>query len=233
MMTEPTVLVVDDEVDILELVSFHLERAGFNVLQAKDGETALSILWDENIDLVVLDLMLPGINGLEVLKNLRENKRTESLPVILVTAKTTEVDRIVGFDLGTDDYVCKPFSVKELIARVKALLKRSGSYGGENTFNAQGFSVNFTNHKIFVDMKPVEFSPKEFAILEYLYRNRNAVIGRDQILDKVWGMDTSVDDRVVDVNITRIREKMGVAKKIIRTVKGYGYIFDPDALNKD
>jgi two-component system alkaline phosphatase synthesis response regulator PhoP len=233
MKTEPNILVVDDEVDILELVSFHLERAGFNVLKAKDGETALSIVWDENIDLVVLDLMLPGMNGLEVLKSIKENKRTENIPVILLTAKTTEVDRIVGFELGTDDYVCKPFSVKELTARVKALLRRSSDYGGENSFIVEGFSVNFTNHKIYVEQKLVDFSPKEFALLELLYRSRNAVISREQILDKVWGMDASVDDRVVDVNITRIREKMGKAKKIIRTVKGYGYIFDPDALDKD
>jgi len=233
MKTEPNILVVDDEVDILELVSFHLERAGFNVLKAKDGETALSIVWDENVDLIVLDLMLPGMNGLEVLKSVKENKRTESIPIILLTAKTTEVDRIVGFELGTDDYVCKPFSVRELIARVKALLRRSSDYGGENSFHAEGFSVNFTNHKIVVDQKMVEFSPKEFALLELLYRSRNAVVSREQILDKVWGMDASVDDRVVDVNITRIREKMGNAKKIIRTVKGYGYIFEPDALDKE
>jgi len=226
MTNEPKILVVDDETDILDLVSFHLERAGFSVLKAKDGETALSILWDENIDLLVLDLMLPGVSGLEVLKTLRENKRTESLPVILLTAKTAEVDKIVGFELGTDDYVCKPFSVKELIARVKALLKRTSGFASENAYAAEGFSVNFNSHKIKVDGKSVEFSPKEFAILEYLFRQRNKVISRDQLLNKAWDMDAEVDSRVVDVNITRMREKMGRAKKLIKTVKGYGYMFD-------
>lgn len=226
MSKEPTILAVDDETDILDLVSFHLERAGFNVLKAKDGETALSILWDEQVDLLVLDLMLPGVSGLEVLKTLRENKRTEKLPVILLTAKTAEVDKIVGFELGTDDYVGKPFSVKELIARVKALLKRTSGFSGENAYAAEGFSVNFSSHKTKVDGKNVEFSPKEFAILEYLFRQRNNVVSREQILDKVWGMDAEVDGRVVDVNITRMREKMGRAKKLIKTVKGYGYMFD-------
>jgi DNA-binding response OmpR family regulator len=224
MGKESVILVVDDEADILDLVAFHLERAGFKVLKAKDGEAALSLLWDENVDLLVLDLMLPGVSGLEVLKTLRENERTKNLPVILLTAKTAEVDKIVGFELGTDDYVCKPFSVKELIARVKALLKRSSSLTG--AFTAEKFSVNFNNHKIMVEGKSVEFSPKEFAILEYLFQRRNTVISRDQILEKVWGMDTEVDGRVVDVNITRMREKMGQAKKLIKTVKGYGYMFD-------
>ncbi len=233
MTNEPKILVVDDETDILDLVAFHLERAGLTVLKAKDGETALSILWDENVDLLVLDLMLPGVNGLEVLKTLRENKRTENLPVILLTAKTAEVDKIVGFELGTDDYVCKPFSVKELIARVKALLKRTTGFAGENAYAGEGFSVNFNSHRIKVDGKAVEFSPKEFAILEYLFHQRNKVIGRDQLLNKAWGMDSEVDDRVVDVNITRMREKMGRAKKLIKTVKGYGYMFDTSVSDEE
>jgi len=233
MTNEPKILVVDDEADILDLVSFHLERAGFTVLKAKDGESAISILWDENIDLLVLDLMLPGLSGLEVLKSLRENKRTESLPVILLTAKTAEIDKIVGFELGTDDYVCKPFSVKELIARVRALLKRTSGFDNENTYAGEGLSVNFNSHRIKIDGKAVEFSPKEFAILEYLFRQRNKVIGRDQLLNKFWDMDAEVEDRVVDVNITRMREKMGRAKKLIKTVKGYGYMFDTGVFDEE
>lgn len=225
MNREPVILVVDDEPDIRDLVSFHLERAGMTVFKAGDGESALSVLWDENIDLVVLDLMLPGLSGLEVLKTLRENKRTENLPVILLTAKTAEVDRIIGFELGTDDYMCKPFSVKELLARVKALLKRSSGLTGACTFACDGFSVNFSSHQIRIEGKPVEFSPKEFAILDYLFQRRNAVVSRDQLLEKIWGMEAEVDSRVVDVNITRMREKMGRAKRLLKTVKGYGYMF--------
>jgi len=229
MQKEPVVLVVDDEPDIRDLVAFHLERAGYTVLRASDGEQALGLLWDEEIDLLVLDLMMPGIGGLEVLKSVRENKRTEHLPVVLLTAKVTETDRIVGFELGTDDYVSKPFSVKELIARIKALLRRTHGINNDNTFEIPGFRVSFASHKMVVDGKTVEFSPKEFALLEYLFRRKNTVVSRDQILEKVWGMDSSVDDRVVDVNITRMREKMGNAKRLLKTVKGFGYMFDPEA----
>lgn len=230
MVNDARILVVDDEADIRELVVFHLERAGFTVLQAGDGEKALSLLWDDPADLVVLDVMMPGLSGLEVLKTLREDKRTRALPVILLTAKTAEVDRIVGFEMGTDDYVCKPFSVKELVARVKALLKRSA---GDDAFSAMGLTVDFLSHRITVNGKPVEFSPREFGILEYLFRRKNKVAGRELILEKVWGLDAEVDARVVDVNVTRMREKMGGAKRLIKTVKGYGYMFDTSVAGED
>ncbi len=227
------ILIVEDETDIRELVAFHLEKEGFSALQASTGEAGLSMLWDENIDLVILDLMMPGVNGLEVLKAIRDNKRTMRLPVILLTAKATEVDKIIGFQLGTDDYVCKPFSVKELMVRIKALLRRTGGFTDESGFSVEGFSINFNSHKIFVDGRSVDFSPKEFGLFEYLYRNKNIVVGRGQLLDKVWGMDASVDERVVDVNITRLREKMDRAKKLIKTVKGYGYMFDTSEIDSE
>ncbi|MFH0920422.1 MAG: response regulator transcription factor [Fibrobacterota bacterium] len=227
MLKEPRILVVDDEKDIRELVVFHIERAGYTALQAGDGEAALSTLWDEAVDLVILDLMLPGQNGLEVLKTLRADPRTARLPVILLTAKTTEVDRIVGFEMGTDDYVTKPFSVKELIARVKALLRRSRGPEAGESYRSNGFTINFVSHLITLDGAPVEFSPREFALFELLYRNLGAVVGRGQILEQVWGLDAEVDERVVDVNITRLREKMGAAKAKLKTVKGYGYRLDP------
>lgn len=228
----PVILVVDDEADILDLVAFHLEQADYRVLKARDGETALSLLWDETVDLLVLDLMLPGLSGLEVLKTLRENSRTKKLPVILLTAKTAEVDKIIGFELGTDDYVCKPFSVKELMARIKALLKRASGRDGENAFSAQGFSINFSSHKCSFNGDAIELSPKEFGILEFLFRRRNQVVERELLLEKVWGQDAEMDLRVVDVNITRLREKMNTAKTLIKTVKGYGYMFDTSFLTK-
>ncbi|OGJ85741.1 MAG: hypothetical protein A2268_09060 [Candidatus Raymondbacteria bacterium RifOxyA12_full_50_37] len=226
MSQVPCILVVDDEADIRDLICFHVEKDGLKALTAGNGEAALSIIWDERIDLVILDLMMPGMNGLEVLQSVRENKRTAKLPVILLTAKATEVDKIIGFNLGADDYVTKPFSVKELIARVHSLLKRSMGFTREAVFSAHGLTVNFNSHKITVEEKPVEFSPKEFAIFECLYSSRNSVVDRIQILEKIWGMDTIVDERVVDVNITRMREKMGRAKSILKTVKGYGYMLD-------
>ena len=146
----------------------------------------------------------------------------------MLTAKTTDVDKIIGFELGTDDYVTKPFSVKELVARVQALLKRTSGFDRAGTFAVKGFQVNFNSHKITADGKSIEFSPREFAILELLHRNLGNVLGRGQILEKVWGMDADVDERVVDVNITRMREKMGSAKDALKTVKGYGYRLDPD-----
>jgi DNA-binding response OmpR family regulator len=229
MENYPNILIVDDEEDILDLIAYHLEKEEMRILKAKDGEHALNILWDEQVDLVILDLMLPGINGLEVLKTLRSDARTENLPVILLTAKTTEIDRIVGFELGTDDYICKPFSIKELVARVKALLKRAAGFLKDNVFSGHDIVINFQSHKITAAGKPVELTPREFAILAYLYRRRETVISRAQLLDKIWGMDSSVDDRAVDVNITRLREKLGRAKRLIKTVKGYGYMFDTGA----
>lgn len=229
MENYPNILIVDDEEDILDLIAYHLEKEDMRVLKAGDGEHALNLLWDEHVDLLILDLMLPGINGLEVLKTLRADTRTENLPVILLTAKTTEIDRIVGFELGTDDYICKPFSVKELMARVKALLKRAAGFSKDNVFRNEDIVINFQSHKITAGGKPVELTPREFAILAYLHKRRETVISRAQLLDKIWGMDSEVDDRAVDVNITRLRDKLGGAKKLIKTVKGYGYMFDTGA----
>lgn len=232
MNQNPNILVVDDEEDILELVKYNLEKADYGVITASDGETALDLLWDENIDLVILDLMLPGINGLDVLKTLRNDKRTESIPVILLTAKTTEIDRIVGFELGTDDYVCKPFSVKELVVRTKALLKRSGWQDQDTVLEKGALYINFNKHKVTVEKHALDLSPKEFAILDYLFRKKDKVISREQLLEKIWGLDSTVDVRAVDVNIARLRDKLGKAKKVIKTVKGYGYMLDLEEIEE-
>ena len=233
MINGARILVVDDEKDIVELVTFHLEQKGFSVLKAGDGETALSILFDENVDLLILDLMLPGMNGLEVLKSLREHPRIAGLPVILLTAKAAEVDKIVGFEMGTDDYLTKPFSVKELVARVEALLRRAGGFNREGAFSAMGFAVDFRSHKASVNGAPVELSPREFAILEFLHSHRGRVMSRRQILEKAFGMDAAAEERAVDVNLARLRDKMGPAKAALRTVKGYGYCLDPAAAGKN
>ncbi|MFP4520665.1 MAG: response regulator [Fibrobacterota bacterium] len=230
MNKDPSILVVDDEEDILELVAYNLERSENKVFKAKDGESALDTLWDENIDLVILDVMLPGMNGLDVLRTMRDDPRTESIPVILLTAKSTEIDKIVAFELGTDDYICKPFSVKELVVRSRAILKRVHGYDKNVIFTKGDLQVNFNKHKIMVKDQVLNLSPKEFAILEYLYKKRDKVMSRDDILEKIWGMDSTVDIRTVDVNITRLRDKLGPVKKILKTVKGYGYILDLDVL---
>ncbi|MFH1761736.1 MAG: response regulator transcription factor [bacterium] len=228
MNQEPKILVVDDEEDILDLIRFHFEKADFKVISATNGESALDILWDEDIDLVVLDLMLPGINGLDVLKTLRNDDRTQNIPVILLTAKSTEIDRIVGFELGTDDYVCKPFSVKEVVARTRALLKRAGWQDRDSILQTGELYINFNKHKVKVDDKQLELSPKEFAILDYLYRKRDKVISREHLLERIWGFDSTAGTRAVDVNIARLRDKLGSAKHFIKTVKGYGYMMDLD-----
>ena len=175
---DPLILVVDDEEDIVDIVSFNLEKEGFRTITANDGEKALEICWDEDIDLVVLDIMLPGINGLDVLKTLRDDTRTEATPVILLTAKTTEIDKIVGFQLGTDDYVCKPFSVKELVVRTKAILKRSHGYDKEKRIATENLFVDFNKHKFRVNNTKKELSPKEFAILYYLHKNRHIYLSK-------------------------------------------------------
>lgn len=225
MTKQPVILVADDEEDILLLVEYHLKKAGYKVLTAPEGRTALDQIWDEKIDLVVLDIMMPEVDGLQVLKAIREDTRTRKMPVIMLTAKSSETDRIVGFELGADDYVCKPFSIKELVSRVKALLRRTGSSGDDGSFMGGVLTVHFESHQVKVTGSELELTPKEYGILEYLIRKKNTVLSREQILEEIWGMNSTVELRAVDVNIRRLREKLKEAAGAIKTIKGYGYIF--------
>ncbi len=225
-----TVLVVDDEKDLLELVRYHLEKDGLKCLEARDGETALQLARERAPDLVVLDLMLPGVDGLEVCRKLRKDPKTASIAIIMLTAKAEEVDRIVGLEMGADDYMVKPFSPRELVARVKAVLRRGQPQDLTTLKRIGTLMVDEGKHQVSVGGSVVELTVKEFDLLCGLIKANGRVLNRDQIMGTVWGYSNAVDieSRTVDVHIRRLREKLGEEQKRVVTVKGVGYRFDAE-----
>lgn len=226
----PKILVIDDEKDIVELISYNLEKEGFSVLKAYDGETALQRVKAQKPDLIILDLMLPEISGLEVCKAVRNNPATANLPIIMLTAKAEEVDKIIGLEMGADDYITKPFSIKELIARVRAMLRRrdNNKIPQKEEFKYGGLRINYVSYEVFVDGEKVTLSPTELKLIFFFSRNPGRVYTRNQILDHVWGDDTFVTPRAVDVHIKRLRsqiEKDIDSPQYIITVRGIGYKF--------
>ena len=223
------VLVVDDEKDIVDLVAYNLEKEGFRVLKAYDGEKALELARTSKPNLILLDLMLPGIQGLEVCKILRNKPETASVPIIMLTAKGDEVDKILGLEIGADDYVTKPFSIKELLARIRALLRRLEPVKGKaEVFEYRGLRIDFESHQVAVDGKSVNLSPTEFRLLKFLSQNPGRVYSREHLLDHVWGDEAFVEPRTVDVHIRRLRaqiEKNPEKPRYISTVRGAGYRF--------
>ncbi|MEM5948265.1 response regulator [Spirochaetia bacterium 38H-sp] len=222
------VLVVDDEPDIRELVAFNLEREGYRVSTAEDGNTALQIVRSELPDVVVLDLMLPGKDGLEVCRDLKADKATTNIPIIMLTAKAEEADIVIGLELGADDYVTKPFSPRVLLARIKAVLKRVKTEKTDVTglVSIGILSIDPLKHRAEVEGKAVELSATEFDILYFLARNPGWVFSRAQIIDAVRGNNYAVTERSVDVQILSIRKKLGKARDYIRTIRGVGYKFE-------
>jgi phosphate regulon transcriptional regulator PhoB len=227
-----TVLVVDDEKDLVELVKYHLEKEGLKCLEARDGETALQLAKERTPDLVVLDLMLPGLDGLEICRKLRKDPKTSSMAIIMLTAKAEEVDRIVGLEMGADDYMVKPFSPRELVARVKAVLRRGQVQETPAVTRVGTLEVDEGRHQVTVKGTTVELTVKEFDLLCALMRANGRVLNRDQILETVWGYSNAVDieSRTVDVHIRRLREKLGDEYKRIVTVKGVGYRFEAESV---
>jgi len=220
------ILVVDDEPDLLELVRFNLDRAGFRVETAASGEEALARLRRSTPDLLVLDLMLPDLSGEEVCRRLRANPSLAGLPVIMLTAKSEEVDRVVGFELGADDYVTKPFSPRELVLRVQALLRRSYEAAASSAPLERGLlRLDLERHRCSVEGEEVELTAKEFQLLEALMRRPGRVMTREKLLDEVWGSDIAVTTRTIDTHLKRLREKLGEAAELIQTVRGLGYRF--------
>jgi two-component system alkaline phosphatase synthesis response regulator PhoP len=225
------ILIVDDEKDIVDLVAYNLEKEGYETLKALDGEKALQLVRTKTPDLVVLDLMLPGIQGLEVCKRIRKDPETASIPIIMLTAKGAEIDKIVGLEVGADDYITKPFSVKELLARIKAVLRRSEARraaGQAEVFEFKGLHIDFKSYEVTVDGKRVDLSPTEFRLLKFLSRNPGRVYSREQILDRVWGDEAFVEPRTVDVHIRRLRSRIEhdeSSPDYIVTVRGAGYKF--------
>lgn len=225
-----TVLVVDDEKDLVELVRYHLEKDGMKCLEAQDGETALQLARERTPDLIVLDLMLPGVDGLEVCRKLRKDPKTASVAIIMLTAKAEEVDRVVGLEMGADDYMVKPFSPRELVARVKAVLRRGQGQETPRHKRIGMLEVDEGKHQVSIGGLVVELTVKEFDLLCALMRANGRVLNREQIMETVWGYSNAVDieSRTVDVHIRRLREKLGEEQKRVVTVKGVGYRFDSE-----
>jgi two-component system alkaline phosphatase synthesis response regulator PhoP len=226
-MAKEKILVVDDEEDILELIRFNLVREGYKVVCAPSGEKALSLAQLEIPDLMVLDLMLPGIDGLEVARLLKSDSRTKDIPIVMVTAKGEEADIVLGLELGADDYITKPFSPRVLVARVRAVLRRRlKEYKEETpTLRIHDIVIHPGRHEVLINGKPVQLTLTEFGILEYLARRPGWVFTRNQIVDAVKGDDYYVTDRSVDVQIVGLRKKLGAAGTYIETVRGVGYRF--------
>jgi two-component system phosphate regulon response regulator PhoB len=226
-MAKERILVVEDEEDILELVSFNLDREGYRVVRAKSGEQALKAARAESLDLVLLDLMLPGIDGLEVAKILKNEKSTKEVPIVMLTAKGEEADIVTGLELGADDYITKPFSPKIMIARIRAVLRRKRKEPAEDdaVLRIHDLVIHPGRHEVLVDGKPVRMTFTEFQILHFLARRPGWVFTRFQIVDAVRGDDYPVTDRSVDVQIVGLRKKLGAAGKYVETVRGVGYRF--------
>ncbi len=223
-----TILIVEDEHDIADLVKYHLDKAGLSARVVGDGKQALDLIARDPPDLVVLDLMLPGMDGLELCRRLRANSATQRLPIVMLTARAEEVDRIVGLEMGADDYVPKPFSPRELVARVKAVLRRVAAplATQDAPVSAGDLRLDPVRHEVTKAGQPLALSAMEFRLLEFFLRHRGRVYTRAQLLDQVWGQERFVEPRTVDVHIRRLREKVEADPRrpsLILTVRGMGY----------
>ncbi len=227
-MAQSRILVVEDDKHISKLIKYNLEKAGFRCSVTITGEDALALLETENFDLVLLDIMLPKMDGLEVCRIIKQRESLSGMPVVILTAKGEEVDRIVGFELGADDYVVKPFSPRELILRIKAILKRGRKPGKEETkqiIDAGILRIDTSRHKVFVNKKECELTPMEFKLLLTLMQRQGRVQSREKLLDDVWQIEADVTTRTIDTHVKRLRQKLDRAGRMIETVRGIGYRF--------
>ena len=223
-----SVLIIEDEPDIRKTIDYNLEKESFTVLQASSIAEGEKVLAKSKVDAIILDLMLPDGSGLTLCRDIKSDPKTKNIPVIILTAKTEEVDRVVGFELGADDYVTKPFSVRELILRVKAILKRGVSSDKTSEDSAYLFGelrLNIDAHQIFINDNEVSLTALEFRLLKHLIDRRGRVQTRDQLLEDVWGYSSEVTTRTVDTHIKRLREKLGPIGDYIQTIRGVGYRF--------
>ena len=222
-----TILLVEDEENLRKLIKAYLSKEGAEILEAPDGKIALDLFESNNIDLVILDIMLPEYDGWSVCKRIREKS---DLPVLMLTARNDEDDKLFGFELGADDYMTKPFSLKELVARTKALLKRSLKKEQlKDAITLGSLKLERSSHKVFLEGKELELSPKEYDLLDYFIVNRNQALTREMILDGVWGYDYYGDLRTVDTHVKRLRQKLQSYGDNITTVRGTGYRFEVES----
>lgn len=231
-MAKDKILIVDDEEHIIELLKFNLLNAGYDIYTANDGIDAVKIAKSEKPNLILLDLMLPGIDGFDVCKEIKRDKDMQNTSIIMLTAKGEELDKILGLELGADDYMTKPFSVRELLARVKAVLRRTNSFTqiNEDIYNSQNLKVDFERHEVFVNGDKVDLTLKEFELLQILIKNKGKILKRETLLDKIWGYEYIGETRTVDVHIRYLRKKIEEDDKnprFIETIRGVGYRFNP------
>lgn len=219
-----TIALIEDEPDIMELISIHVAKAGYSVKEFTNGSDFLRYLEKNRPDLVILDLMLPDIDGLEICKMIRKKDDKADIPIIMLTAKSEEMDKVVGLEIGADDYITKPFSTKELLARIKAVLRRHEPQREEKKIEVGGIlTVDLSKFEVLVKGKRVELTATEFKILELLCSKKGWVFSREKILDHLWGVEKAVIDRTVDVHIRHLREKIGEAARFIKNIRGVGY----------
>lgn len=226
-MSEKQILIVDDEAAIREMVRFTLERAGYAVCEAPDTSAARVAIVDRRPDLVLLDWMLPGTSGVELARSLRREEATRTLPIILLTARGEEDDRVTGLESGVDDYITKPFSPRELIARIKAVLRRGAPDAEEGVLTQDGLRLDTAAHRVSSDGRPLEIGPTEFRLLQFFMSHPERVYSRGQLIDRVWGGNVYIEERTVDVHIRRLRQALadGGHDQLIQTVRGAGYRF--------
>lgn len=229
-MANETILIIEDEKNIVELVKFNLEQEGFRVLAASRGNTGLEMALGEKPALLILDLMLPEITGIEICKILRQNPKTKTLPIIMLTARGTEADKVLGLELGADDYITKPFSPRELAARIKAILRRSREQPESEMMRAGPLELDISRHELRLSGKKIGITAKEFQLLRALMGSCGRVLTREVLLEKVWGCDNSIniETRTVDMHIGQLRKKLGKESGRIVTIKSVGYRFDND-----
>ena len=226
-MAHSTILVVEDDQDILELIRFAMEGAGFKVLTDSEGGKALGLARERRPGLILLDLMLPHRDGLELCRELKSDTATKHIPVIMVTARGEEVDRIVGLELGADDYVVKPFSPRELVLRAKAVLRRATPTDISSGDDASGIVIDQEAHRVYMDNREAELTATEFKLLAELMRNKGRALTREHLLSAVWGLSYEGYDRTVDAHVRRLRRKLGAFSDRVETIRAVGYRFNP------
>ena len=225
-MTGKTVLIVDDEAPIREMIAVALEMAGFECLEAANSQEALAHIVDRQPDLLLLDWMLPGSTGIELARRLKRDELTAAIPIIMLTAKGEEDNKIQGLEVGADDYITKPFSPRELVARLKAVLRRAGATDAESVLEVRGLLLDPVSHRVSIDGMPVEIGPTEYRLLQFFMTHQERAYTRGQLLDQVWGGNVYIEERTVDVHIRRLRLVLGKRyENLLQTVRGTGYRF--------
>lgn len=229
-MNTPTILVVEDDEAIRDMIVFNLERSGYRVLEAGDCQSGRVLIADELPDLVLLDWVLPDTSGVELARSLRRDELTSEIPIIMLTARSMEDDKVRGLDSGADDYVTKPFGARELIARINALLRRTAPGGADELVEAGDLKLNTASHRVTGKGKPIELGPTEFRMLRLFMTHPDRVYSRSQLLDRIWGGGVYIEERTVDVHVLRLRKALAPLgfDRYVQTVRGAGYRFSPD-----